>query len=104
MRNTTTDIFSCDHAHSVITSLSSPPLSAPRNMYLSSMGGKTRFSRMAHTMAMTTRMMPIFQNDEPVFLFTAHSMGSAWHSAIMSASMVASLMVSGIDIMAAMPA
>ena len=55
-------------------------------------------------MAMTTLMTPIFQNEEPVFLLTAHSMGSAWHSAIISESMVASLMVRGIDIMAAMPA
>ena len=68
------------------------------------MFGKIKFSRIAHTMAMTTLMTPIFQNEEPVFLLTAHSMGSAWHSAIISESMVASLMVRGIDIMAAMPA
>ena len=31
----------------------------------------------AQMRAMTIRMAPIFQNEDPVFLFTAHSIGKA---------------------------
>ena len=58
----------------------------------------------AQTRAMTMRIAPIFQNDDPVFLFTAHSIGKAWHKAIISANIEACFIVSGIDIIAAIPA
>ena len=53
---------------------------------------------------MAMRSTAISQNDEPVLRFTAHSMGSAWHKATIMARIVAWRMVSGIDIIAAMPA
>ena len=55
-------------------------------------------------MAIIRRIAPIFQNDEPVFWFTAHSIGRAWHRAIISAKIEACFIVSGMDIIAAMPA
>ena len=58
----------------------------------------------AQMRAITMRIAPIFQNDVPVFLFTAHSIGKAWHRAIMRASIEACFMVSGMDIITAMPA
>ena len=67
------------------------------------MSGRTRLRQKAHTKAMTIRIIAILPKEEPVFLLTAHSIGRAWHKAIIMPSMVACLRVSWMVIIAAMP-
>ena len=68
------------------------------------MSGNNMLSTSAQTKAMTMRMSPMVQKEDPVLRFTAHSIGRAWHRAIISAKMEACFMVSGMAIMTAMPA
>ena len=73
-------------------------------MYFSGVSGNVALRINAQTKAMIMRIAPIVQNDDPVFLFTEHSIGRAWHKAIIRANIDACFIVSGIDIITASPA
>ena len=66
--------------------------------------GSTRLRSNAAANAMLMRSATMPQNDEPVRCVTAHSMGRAWHSNIMSEMIVASRSVRASDVSTPMPA